>query len=108
MVRIVRPGDEGTARWTFTSDRWLPRSKIAIERSVAVIEDVWATQKRRGFFRDLLNALEHDGFDVLVQTPLEEMRPILIHYGFVERLHWWKTPDGEEESVSRWRRGARA
>jgi hypothetical protein len=36
------------------------------------------------------------------------MRPILIHYGFVERLHWWKTPDGEEESVSRWRRGARA
>jgi hypothetical protein len=102
---VLRPGDEGTERWTFTTERWTDRSKLLADGALVVIQEAWAIEKGRGYFRDLLQAIEGDGYAVKVETPLREMVPILKHYGFVEEMHW-QDDNAIQPVVSRWRRAA--
>ena len=108
--RVVEPG-EGLeqSRWTFTLDRWTPRSKLRIEGETAVIQDAWPVEKQKGYLTSLRAALEEDGFEVTVETPGEEMMKVLEKWKYERHDRWYKPDpgfDGPDAPVESWRQPA--
>lgn len=82
---VIYPGDApeewGFTRANFTSGdfgSYLWKSGDRITISV-----IMAKHRGRGDFSRLVKAIEADGFDVAVPTPLAQMRAILQRWGFV-------------------------
>ena len=78
--------------WTFTAERWAPGSYLYLDGERVLISTVFAIDKGRGYFRDLVNCIERAGYRVAVPTPIMDMPAILARWRFV--MHQEAMPRG--------------
>jgi len=72
--------------WGFNKKRFLDLSWLWKTDNTIFISTVEVTEKRKGYFKDLIQAIEGDGFKVSVPTPLGLMEGILGKWGFTPKL----------------------
>lgn len=82
---MISPSTEWlAAKLTFTPDRWKDASYLWLKNDRIYCSFVWARTPRRGHFRELVQAIQGEGYDVAVPTPLMDMEAILRHWGWRE------------------------
>lgn len=87
------PGHRMARKWTFTSKRWQQGSYLFRKGDAVYLSFVNASHRGRGYLRDLIAGIEHAGLRVVVPNPLDHMRQILEHYGFVMHMEPWPSMD---------------
>ncbi len=100
----VFPGEPGTAIINFTKDRFTDDSYLWRNGEEVWISFIVSKEPGKGHFSELVEALEANGLNVLIPTPLGKMSAILAHWGFSlqprniegEFVEVWERPNGED------------
>jgi hypothetical protein len=95
---LIWPGCFRALAWTFTMERW-DGSLLVLEpeKSRVMCWNLHAREERKGYFRELLQAIEADGLKTGHVSPNLQMEAILVHYGFSP--HTETGPDGQPMEV---------
>lgn len=96
----MKPG-EAPESWGFTADRFVADSYLWITGKICTVSFVETLDQGRGHFSHLVKAIEADGFQVEVPTPLRQMQDILSKWGFKPKIVW---DEQMEEEVKVWER----
>ena len=94
---MIPVGSSLGTRWGFIASNFAGDSYLWKRNNVIFISLV--ASKRTGAFGELVRAIQKDGLQVDVPTPLGQMQRILEHWGAKQR--WERTPDGD--GVELWR-----
>lgn len=84
---------------SFTPDRWHRDSALGLGKKTVYMPVLRVIEQGRGYFRDLVKAIERVGLEPAVVVPLGEMPAILRHMGF-----GWDILPFCGEWVETWRR----
>lgn len=85
MKSPILPG-AAPIHWGFTSDRFENDSYLWHEKGRIMISFIVSVEKGKGYFSQLVKAIEADGFKVAVPTPSGRMQDILSRWGFHKTL----------------------
>ena len=95
----ILPGEPGTAAINFTKERFTGDSYLWRNGDEVWISFIESKEPGKGYFSELVAAMEAHDFNVLVPTPLGKMTAILTHLGFIPQAR-----DIHGESVEVWER----
>lgn len=77
--------DKAPASWGFTRERFEGDSYLWKSDRMILVSFIVAHTPGKGHFSELIRAIEADGFQVGIPTPLKGMQGILFHLGFAPK-----------------------
>ncbi len=83
---IIELDSEFGKKIGFVSGRFLSCSYLLGKGNRIIINTIECADRRRGYLRELFNAIWSLGAEIAVRTPLGTMELILVHYGFNKTL----------------------